>query len=132
MLEVTLPITPQLSRMRWLGLGPIDTYPNEHAAGVFGVWNANAGSQDAAGVKTTRWTEIEPPAPEGNLVRVEDSPYAQFENGTLHVIAGMEGRVMKNRLPEKPEERLDVTPGRIFHGAFTIRLLAKPATTPAP
>jgi hypothetical protein len=31
---------------------------------------------------------------------------------------------MNNRLPEKPEERLDVAPGLILMGAFTIRQAA--------
>lgn len=124
-LEINLPITSQLSQMRWLGLGPIDTYPNESAAGIFGVWSATKGSKDAEGVKTTRWIEIQSPASEGYIVRIENCPYAQFDGGTLHVISGLAGRVMKNRLPEKPEERLDVTPGRIFHGAFTLRLLSR-------
>jgi beta-galactosidase len=123
-LELNLPIASQLSRMRWLGLGPIDTYPNEHAAGIFGVWSAAKDSKDAGGVRTTRWVEIEAPTGGGNAVRIENSPYIQFEAGTLHVIAGMEGRVMKNRLPEKPEERLDVKSGRSFHGAFTLRLIS--------
>jgi beta-galactosidase len=124
-LEIDLPLASQLSRMRWLGLGPIDTYPNESAAGIFGVWSAAKGSKDVEGVKTTRWIEVQAPATSGYAVRIENCPYAQFEGGTLHVISGLEGRVMKNRLPEKPEERLDVTPGRSFHGAFTVRLLSR-------
>lgn len=115
---IDLALAPELNKMRWLGLGPIDTYPNEHAAGIFGVWSAAAGSADAAGVKTTRWVELAASAPE---LRIEDMPYVHLEKGTVQLIAGLEGRVMKNRLPEKPEERLDVSAGRSFHGAFTLR-----------
>ena len=120
-LEMNLALPRSLTKMRWLGLGPIDTYPNEHAAGIFGVWSAEAGKPDAGGVKTTRWAEVSSPAAPAATLRIEDSPYVRFESGTLHVIAGLEGRVMKNRLPEKPEERMD-TADRTFHAAFTLRL----------
>ncbi|HMF52905.1 MAG TPA: glycoside hydrolase family 2 TIM barrel-domain containing protein, partial [Edaphobacter sp.] len=121
--KINLPLVPQLSRMRWLGLGPIDTYPNERAAGIFGVWSADRGSPDANGLKATRWVEAQDPSHTLSTLRVEDSPYVQREGDTLHIVAAEEGRVMKNRLPEKPEQRLDVTPGRRFYGAFTTRLL---------
>jgi beta-galactosidase len=121
--EINLQLASQLSRMRWLGLGPLDTYPNEHAAGIFGVWSTEKGSANATGPKMTRWGEMQDPARGTGTVRIENSPYLQVEGDTLHVIAATEGRVMKNRLPEKFEQRLDVTPGRIFYGAFTLRLL---------
>lgn len=134
LIQINLAITPRLSRLRWLGLGPIDTYPNESAAGIFGVWSAANDSEDAKGVKTTRWIEVGRADGEGGTVHIENSPYAQFENGTLHVIAGLEGRVMKNRLPERPEERLDITSGRVFHGMFTLRLVrtASPSSPVVP
>jgi beta-galactosidase len=83
LIEINLPVSPQLSQVRWLGLGPIDTYPNERAAGNFGVWSAASGSKDASGVKATRWIEMGSPHGEGGVVRIENCPYAQFEGGTL-------------------------------------------------
>jgi len=122
-IEIDSSLFPRLSRMRWLGLGPIDTYPNESAAGIFGVWSADKGVADANGLKTTRWLEMEDPSHTVGTLRIENSPYVRCDTDTLRVVAAEEGRVMKNRLPEKPEQRLDVTPGRKFHGAFTMRLL---------
>lgn len=122
-IEMRMPVAASLTRMRWLGLGPIDTYPNERAAGTLGVWSAAAGTEYAHGVKTTRWAEITPTDGRGDRVRIENSPYIRVEGGVLHVIAGLEGRPEKNRRPEKPEEALDVVPGKTFGGAFTLRLL---------
>lgn len=124
--EMNLGVSPELARMRWLGLGPIDTYPNEHAAGTLGVWSANVGSENADGVKTMRWAELTSSSGTGgNRLRVENSPYVQFEGGLLHVISALEGRPEKNRRPEKPEERLDVGPATTFQGAFTLQVLPK-------
>jgi hypothetical protein len=122
-IELALPLANDLSRMRWLGLGPIDTYPNEHAAGIFGVWSAQQGTDDATGVKTTRWAEFGSAQNTGPTVRIENIAYIHFEGGVLHAYSGLEGRFMKNRRPEKPEERLDIVPGGSFNGAFTLRLL---------
>jgi beta-galactosidase len=46
-----------LDKLRWLGLGPLDSFPNLKAAVMFGVWRLNAG--EAAGVKSgVRWAEL--------------------------------------------------------------------------
>lgn len=120
-LAMNFGLAPEFAHLRWLGLGPIDTYPNERAAGIFGVWSAAAGEPAAEGVKSTRWAEVSSPAA---ILRAEDSPWLRFEAGKLQLIAGLEGRVMKNRLPEKPEEAMETRPGRSFSAAFTLRLSA--------
>ncbi len=115
---------PGLAAMRWAGLGPIESYPNEHAAARFGVWSARAGTDDATGVKSgVEWAELKPAS--GPALRITGAPYIELDPisdgaGTLHVLSAVVGRSTKFKRPEKPEDRLDLIDGTTFSGGFTL------------
>jgi beta-galactosidase len=117
-------VSAELNTLRWLGLGPLDAYPNEKAAAIFGVWSERAGSGGAQGVKAeVTWAELS--NAKGAGFRVTGSPFIRLDgDGTkparLHLLSAVVGRSAKFNPPERPEYRLDVNPGRTFTGRFTI------------
>jgi beta-galactosidase len=111
-----------LDNLRWLGLGPLDAYPNEKFAPILGVYAGRAGSDTAKGVKAIRWAELTSDQRAG--VRVEGSPYLRVEGRALRVLPSVAGRCEKNRRPEAPEYRLDVGPSASFLGGFSLALVS--------
>jgi beta-galactosidase len=117
-------VPAELNTLRWLGLGPLDAYPNEKAAAIFGVWSEHAGSGGAQGVKAeVRWAELLDA--KGAGLRVTGSPFIRLDgDGTkparLRLLSAVVGRSAKFNPPERPEYRLDVSPGREFTGNFKI------------
>ena len=115
---------PGLDAMRWAGLGPIDSYPDEHAAARFGIWSARQGTEDAAGVKSgVEWAELK--AASGPSLRITGAPYVELDRvsdgaGALHVLSSMVGRSTKFKRPERLEDRLDLSEGSSFTGGFTV------------
>ena len=103
---------PGLDQFRWLGLGPLDGYPNEKAAPIFGLWTDPAGTK--AGV---RWAEV---SGKTGGFRVTGGPYVRFENGRLRVLSAVAGRPDKTRRADA-EYRLDVKPGRSFRAGSRLR-----------
>jgi beta-galactosidase len=109
-----------LDNLRWLGLGPLDAYPNEKIAAILGVYAGRAGSDTVKGTKAARWAEVSSDQRAG--VRVEGSPYIRLEGRNLRVLPSVVGRSEKNRRPEAPEYRLDTGASAVFQGAFSVSL----------
>ena len=117
-------VPAELNRLRWLGLGPLDAYPNEKTATVFGLWSELAGSDGAQGAKAeVRWAELFDA--KGTGLHVTGSPFIRLDGGgrkpaRLRLLSAVAGRAAKFNPPERPEYRLDVFPGRTFTGRFEI------------
>ena len=80
-----------LDNLRWLGLGPLDAYPNEKSAPILGVYAGGAGSDTVKGTKSARWAEVSSDqragVPRGRLaihpVGGTESARAAFGGGTF-------------------------------------------------
>lgn len=119
---MTVRTAPGMNHLRWLGLGPLDAYPNEKAAAILGVWSGELGSADIAGVKATRWAELT--ATSGIGFKLTDCPYIRLEGGSgLQALTSVVGRPSKKQRPENPEQRLETNPGSSFVGEFSISLI---------
>lgn len=119
---MTLRTAPEINHLRWLGLGPLDAYPNEKAAAILGVWSQDLSNADANGVKATRWAELTQASGAG--VRIAGSPYIRLEGGSgLQALSAVAGRPSKRNRAEDPEQRLDVNPHSSFVGEFNLSLL---------
>ena len=119
---MTLGAAPAITHLHWLGLGPLDAYPNEKAAAILGVWSGDLASADIQGVKATRWAELT--GNSGVGIRVEGAPYLRIDGATgVQVLSAVEGRPSKRVRPEDPAQRLDVTPNSTFVGEFNLSLL---------
>jgi beta-galactosidase len=114
--------TAGLDHLRWLGLGPLDAYPNEKTAPILGVYSGLAGSETAKGDKAIRWAELT--SGQGAGLRVEGVPYIRVEGKNLRVLPSVAGRNEKNRRPESPEYRLDTANSAVFEGAFSLAAIA--------
>lgn len=116
---IEVQLAPGLDRLRWLGLGPLDAYPNEKAAADLGVWNLPLGRED--GMKAIRWAEIRNAAAAG--LRFRQDGYVNFqasEPGRLRLLSSVLGRPTKVWRPEDPSYRLDTNSGKPFVGEFTL------------
>ena len=107
-----------LDNLRWLGLGPLDAYPNEKTAPILGVYGGRTDSETAKGMKAARWAELT--AAQGAGFRVEGAPYIRVEGRSLRVLTSVVGRSEKGRRPENPEYRLDAGASAVFQGAFSV------------
>lgn len=110
-----------LDNLRWLGLGPLDAYPNEKIAPILDVYGGRAGSDTAKGTRSARWAEASSGQHAG--VPVEGSPYIRLEGRNLRVLPSVVGRSGKNRRPEAPEYRLDTGAAAAFEGGFSVSLI---------
>ena len=111
-----------LDNLRWLGLGPLDAYPNEKTAPILGVYAGRTDSDTAKGMKATRWAELT--GTPGSGFRVEGAPYIRLEGRNLRVLPSVVGRSEKGRRPEAPEMRLDTGNSPVFEGAFSLTPVA--------
>ena len=107
-----------LDNLRWLGLGPLDAYPNERTAPILGVYAGRADSETAKGMKATRWAELT--SGQGSGFRVDGAPYIRLEGRNLRVLTSVVGRSEKGRRPEAPEYRLDTGSSAVFQGGFSL------------
>jgi beta-galactosidase len=109
-----------LDTLRWLGLGPLDAYPNLKMAAIFGLWTGHAGTETAQGTKAgVRWAELLDSAKTG--FRVAGCDYVRLESaGRVRVLSAVEGRPSKFRRPDPPTCRLDVGPDTVFRGSFVL------------
>ena len=107
-----------LDNLRWLGLGPLDAYPNERTAPILGVYAGRTDSETAKGTKATRWAELT--SGQGSGFRVEGAPYIRLEGRNLRVLPSVVGRSEKGRRPEAPEYRLDTDSSAVFQGRFSL------------
>lgn len=117
-----------LQRVRWLGLGPLDSYPNEQAAANFGVWSVDPRTVAGESVKTVRWAEMEDT--EGQRLRIEGAPYLRIKDGAVAALARVAGRGSKAQQPESIQDRLSTADGRTFTG--TLRFMLEPVRKPLP
>jgi len=111
-----------LDRLRWLGLGPYDAFPNKRSAPVLGVWSANLGQ--VSGNKAVRWTELADSRGKG--VRVDSDGYIRFDAASadrVRILSSVQGLSQKNRGPDDPAVRIDTGSGRTFAGQFRLRLM---------
>jgi len=120
-------VPAELNTLRWLGLGPLDAYPNEKAAAIFGVWSQRAGSSAAQGVKAeVTWAELLDA--KGAGLRVTGSPFIRLDSdrikpARLRLLSAVTGRASKFNPPERHEYRLELSPVRTFTGGFRIAAL---------
>jgi len=114
---------PGFDRLRWLGLGPLDAYPNMKAAATLGVYAERIGERpDEQVMKATRWAELGNSA--GAAIRVQNDGYLNYvaaETGRVRILSSVVGRQTKADRPEEPC-RVETTTGQPFVGAFTIEL----------
>ncbi|MCE5307854.1 MAG: hypothetical protein LLG20_09425, partial [Acidobacteriales bacterium] len=109
-----------MDKLRWQGLGPLDSFANLKEAVMFGVWRLNAG--DAAGVKSgVCWAELTTADSTG--VRMQGSSYMRMAApGTWRLLNAVEGRPSaKFQRAEKAEDHLDAIAGPKFSGSVTLR-----------
>jgi beta-galactosidase len=115
-------MSPAMKQLRWLGLGPLDTFPNEKVAGVLGVWSGPLGSETIEGNKSTRWIEVSAP---GSGVRFQNDGYMRLDSkqpSQIQLLSAVLGRTSKARRPEDPEQQLNVVPGKPFVGELSLQL----------
>ena len=115
-----LQAAPGMDRLRWLGLGPYDAFPNKRAAPALGLWSATLGSD--AGNKATRWAELTDASGKG--VHIANDGYVGFDAAAadrVRILSSVMGLPAKNRGPDNPADRLDAAPGRTFLGRFQLR-----------
>jgi beta-galactosidase len=116
---LALAIPPSFVKLRWLGLGPLDAYPNEKAAATLGVWSP-AGDERLGAKAAVRWAEISDGRGAG--LRVTGSPSVRWTPGTLRALAAVSGRSTKFARPERPEYEVD--PTAEIKGHFVLGALA--------
>jgi beta-galactosidase len=122
LIGMTLGTVPAINHVRWLGLGPLDAYPNEKAAAILGVWSGDLASKDIQGVKATRWAELT--GNSGVGIHVEGASYLRIDNTVgVQALSAVAGRPSKRVRPEEPAQRLDVTPNSPFVGEFNLSLM---------
>jgi beta-galactosidase len=119
---MTLSTAPAFNHVRWLGLGPLDAYPNEKAAANLGAWSEDLPKPDASEVKATRWAELT--APSGAGIRIAGAPYIRLGDASgLEVLSAVAGRPSKRNRAEFPEQRLDTNLSTSFVGEFDLSLV---------
>lgn len=121
---LTFELGSTMKQLRWLGLGPLDTFPNEKAAGIFGVWSGSLGSNAIEGNKTTRWVEVS--GSSSNKVHFENEGYLHTDATRpqqIQLLSSVVGRFTKFGRPDDPEQQLNVTNGRSFVGNLSLEFL---------
>lgn len=108
--------------IRWFGLGPLDTYPNEKAAGILGLYSGAVGSDVLQGNKTTRWIEAESSAGTVRFMNLGYLRIAPMTPQTLEILSHTLGRTSKGRRPEDPDQQLNVAAGQSYTGEIEIEL----------
>lgn len=114
---------PELSNLRWLGLGPYDGYPNKQSAPILGVWGGSTGSAEVTGTKVMRW--VEQTGSTGG-VRISNKGYLEYnasKPGTVYILSGVLGRPEKGRKPDESVPQLRTDSEEPFAGGFSIELL---------
>jgi beta-galactosidase len=112
--------TTGLDKLRWLGLGPLDAFPNLKAAALFGIWRLEA--SEATGVKSdVRWAELT--GADGAGVRLDGCRFMQLAApGQLRALSAVGGRPSaKFQRAEKAEDLLDAGSGTKLAGSVTLR-----------
>jgi hypothetical protein len=122
LIGMSLRTSIEMNHLRWLGLGPLDSYPNEKAAAILGVWAEDRAKADVNEVKATRWAELT--GSSGAGIRLEGAPYLRVSDASgVQALSAVAGRPSKRNRAEFPEQRLDVTPQATFAGEFKLSLV---------
>ncbi len=114
---MTATTAPELKKLRWLGLGPYDAFPNEKTATYLGVWPGEAGT------KATRWIDVTDASGKG--LHVVNDGYMGTDAdkpGTLRILSSVAGRPTKFGIAEEPAHQLKVTQGVSFSGQFSLNV----------
>lgn len=123
---MSLQSVPELSNVRWLGLGPHDAYPNKQSAPILGVWGGIAGSKEVVGNKSTRW--IERNGTTGKIY-ISNNGYMLHQATspkTIHILSSVLGRPEKGRKADESVPQLQTDTGEPFIGEFSVRLKTNP------
>ena len=117
---VELSLPGGLEQLRWLGLGWRESYPNEKAAAMFGVWKSILSDEVTTGMKhDVRWAEVS--GANGAKLRIDGCGNLRVSGpDRLRILSAVEGRPTKFVRGEKPEYRVDVTAGTVLSGAFRL------------
>jgi len=110
-----------LAKLHWLGLGPLDNWPNESAAAQLGVWTQGPPEGEAPGMKQARWADLL--GSDGTGPRVEHAGYISLDPrapGTVAILSDVRERPSKWP-PEGPGSLLR-TNGEPLVGGFTVDL----------
>ncbi|MFT3751809.1 MAG: glycoside hydrolase family 2 TIM barrel-domain containing protein [Paludibacter sp.] len=113
---------PELNKIKWLGLGPYDAYPNKKAALILGVWGGAAGSPDVTGTKSVRWIER---SGSNFGFRIAGNAYMEHtaeHPETIYVLSGVLGRPEKSRTADESIPQLLTNTDKPFVGEFRISL----------
>lgn len=123
---IDVALAPGLDRLSWLGLGPLDAYPNESTAAILGVWDGALGTPAITGVKSTRWVELSGANSSADeAIRIAHSGYldtASGAAGTVRLLSGVAGRGTKHWAPEAPAPMLPTAEGQTYSGEFSVTL----------
>ncbi len=119
---MSLQTAPELNRIKWLGLGPYDAYPNKKSAPVLGLWKGSAGTPEVSGIKETRWIERD-----GSIGRLHISSIGYMEHDTItpdiiHILSGVFPRPEKGRMADDSTPQLATNGNNSFVGEFSLIL----------
>jgi beta-galactosidase len=115
--------SPAFKALRWFGLEPLDTFPNENMAGVLGVYSGSVGSESIEGNKTTRWIEI---SGASGALRFQNRGYMRLDSKQpqqLQLLSAVLGRTSKGRRPEDPDQQLNIDPRKPFVGELSMQFV---------
>ena len=121
---IEMRVPAEMDQLKWLGLGPIESVPNEKEAAIFGLWSAKAGSEYTRGTKSgIEWVELADS--NGMGIRITGSPFTRYdysirEGCRLKLLTAVTGRSTKFSGPERPEWKIDLTQTQVFKGQVEI------------
>lgn len=119
---MTVKSNPELNKIKWLGLGPYDAYPNKKTAPILGVWDGAAGSPEVTGTKSVRWIER---SAANSGFRITVNAYMEHtaeHPETIYVLSGVLGRPEKSRTADESIPQLLTNTNEPFLGEFKISL----------
>jgi beta-galactosidase len=115
---MTLDLSAPAKKVDWLGLGPMDAWPNEQAAPTLGLWSVPSG-QD--GVKAARWAEVS--LAQGGRMRIEAPGWIATHKAraaSIDILSTLAGHLIKFGPAEVEAEQVKAGEGTSFTGTFTL------------
>lgn len=122
MVGMSLQSPLELDKLRWLGRGPYDAYPNKQSATMLGVWGGIAGSKEVTGNKATRWIER---SGDSGGIRIENIGYMNHSSQKpeiINVLSTVLSRPESSRKARDPFPLLRTDVDAPFVGEFSIVL----------
>lgn len=113
---------PELSNIKWLGLGPYDAWPNKKSASMLGVWSGGVGSSDVVGNKSIRWVER---AGINGGFRITGNNYMAHNASApdvIFILSDVLGRPEKGRKADDSIPQLITNTKEPFVGEFSLSL----------